>query len=254
MMTRALSRTLFALAVLLAAGTGAAQPAFTPAETLEFECRYLGLSVGRARMLVGAPTEVAGERVWPVMGSARTESLFRLYPLKDRFVTWWNPETGRTLGHEFVAEENGSRRRERVRYDRETGTAVNLREIDGGPPTEASYAVDAQAQDLMAAMLALRNRPLAVGDRVEIPVFTGKKTFTLQAEVEGKAQVEVEAGRFDALVVRLGTEFSGKLAQAKLRVYLSDDARHVPVRLDGEFGFGKFSADLARYQKGISDP
>src|SRR5690554_3900612 len=80
-------------------------PAFRPGEQLEYEIRALGMKAGRARIQVGTWTERDGVRSWPVVVNARTDSLFdSIYSVRDRFITWWDPETGRVLGADFWAE------------------------------------------------------------------------------------------------------------------------------------------------------
>lgn len=250
------SRRIALRAALLLPVLFAASPAFAgafgPAETLTYDCRYLGLTVGKLELIVGAATRMSGRDIWPVMALAKTEPLFVLYPVQDRFVTWWDPERQVTLGSEFLVNEQNKRRRERVRYARDESRAQTIRERPEGRD-EATYDVPGDAQDVLSAILAVRGRRLDVGDRVELPVFTGRKTFTLKIHVEGKEPLEVAAGKFDTKVLQVEAQFSGGLASKRaIRIYVTDDARQIPVRADAEFLFGSLVADLTSYQKGLT--
>jgi hypothetical protein len=249
-------RTATLLALLSAAialpATATSRSAFGPAETLKYDIRYLGLSVGKLSVMVGGSTRMNSRDVWPVMAVARTEPLFAVYPVHDKFVTWWDPAAGTTLGSEFHVNENGRRKRERVRYSRELNKAQTTRDKPDGRE-EVVYDVPAETQDVLAAIFAMRGHKLEVGDRLELPVFTGRKSFTIKVEVMAKETVEVAAGRVAAKVLKVDAPFSGGLSSKRaIRMYVTDDERHVPVRIDAEFIIGSLVADLTGYEKGLS--
>ncbi len=236
-----------------AAASPSSKPAFSPAETLSFECRYLGIPVGKARILVGSPTYLDNQTIWPITGIGKTNALFALYPIRDKFTTWWNPSKHLTTGNDLLAVEKHTRRRERVRFHRNNATATTIHEKEGEKKKEYQHSVPPSAQDLLAAIFMLREQRLAIGDQVEIPIFTGRRLFTLKARADRKEEIEVPAGKFNTVVLRIQVEFSGKLASKRdLNLYLTDDFRHLPVRLDAEFIVGSLVADLASYRKGVS--
>jgi hypothetical protein len=229
------------------------KPAFSPAETLSFECKYLGIPVGKASILVGSPTYLEDQTIWPITGVGKTNALFALYPIKDKFTTWWDPSKHLTIGNDLLAVEKNKRRRERVRFHRNNATATTIHEKKGEKKKEYQHSVPPSAQDLLAAIFMLREQRLAIGDQVEIPIFTGRRLFTLKARVDRKEVMEVPAGKFNTVVLRIRVEFSGKLANKRdLNLYLTDDFRHLPVRMDAEFIVGSLVADLASYREGIS--
>ncbi len=229
-------------------------PVFSPGELLVFRVSYLGVPVGKAASVVGAATEVEGRRVWPIVGTARTDAFYSFWPVKDRFVTWWDPAEGTTVGSEFRADHNRWRRRERIRYDRAALTASFLCEKEYAPRFEETVAVEPGTRDLVAALYTLRLRRLAVGDHEEIPVYTGKQLFPMKVDVLRAEEVEVGAGRFDAVVARVEVQFSGQAAAKRMEIAFSNDARHLPLKLDADFLFGSVAAELHSYEKGISRP
>ncbi len=234
------------------APTPVGQP-FGPAEMLTFKASYLGLTIGKVEIIVGSETPMNGAKVLPVIAVAKTDALFALYPVKNRYVTWWDPASRITVGNELQAEERSERRRERVRFDRTAQSANTLRERPGKTPKDSRYEVPSAAQDILSALLYLRGIPLSVGENYEIPVFTGAKNFMLKAAIDRREQVETPAGTFDALVLKVQVEFSGQLASKRdIFVWVTDDARHVPLRFDASFQFGTLIAELTTYQKGLS--
>jgi len=227
---------------------------FTPGEELVYKITALGMTAGKARISVGASTERDGVDTWPVVVQARTDSIFdSIYPVKDRFVTWWDPSTDRVIGNEFYADERGKRRRTRSKLIHDEGKAevFRLQEWDGSRSTR-SYTIPAGSYDIAGAIMALRGRELVPGTVEEVDVFDGKKVFRLRCIVEGREKVKVGAGTFDAITARVQLGFDGNFkAKRDLKVWFSDDERRVPLRMEAEFVLGNVVADLLTVQRGI---
>jgi hypothetical protein len=205
--------------------------------------------------MVGAATPLGGRSVWPIMGLVKTDPLFVVYPVKDKYVTWWDPATHLSLGSDLIADENGKRRRERVRIDRGAVRARTIREKEGQPREEEENEVLPDAQDILATYFVIREERLALGDKIERPVFTGKRNFMLKAEVDRRESVTVPAGTFDTVVLRVQVQFAAKLASKRdVFVYVTDDARHLPVRIDAELLLGVVAANLTDFQNGMTGP
>lgn len=225
---------------------------FGPAERFLFEVSYLGLPVGTIQASVAAETPLEGVATWPLIATAATHPAFILYPVKDRYVSWFDPRTRLSLGNELIASENRISRRERVRFDREENKAQVRREGGEKPRSEKLHELPLAAQDLLATFYATRAQPLEVGDVIESPIFTGNRTFTMKATVIGRERLTTKAGTFDTKRVHVEVAFAGKLASKReIRIFFTDDERHMPVRIDAEFFLGKIAADLASFETGL---
>lgn len=227
---------------------------FTPGEELVYKVTALGMNAGRALVQVGAGTEVAGTRAWPVVVHARTDSIFdSIFSVRDKFITWWDPATGRVLGAELYAEERGKKHRSRSRLDHEKGKAEVVRHKEwSGERSTRSYDVPSGAYDIAGALFALRGRELAPGSVEEVDVFTGSKVFRLRCIVEGREKVRVGAGTFDAVVARIQLGFDGNFASKRdVRAWFSDDERKLPLRMEAELVLGSLVADLTSEKRGI---
>jgi hypothetical protein len=242
------------LAALPQPARGATVP-FTPGEELVYEVEALGMNAGKARISVGAAADRDGSSAWPIVVWARTDSLFdAVYPVRDRFVSWWEPDSGRALGADLFADEGGKKRRESSRVDHALGKAEVRRE-KGSERSTSSYPVPAGVFDIAGALMALRGEDLAVGQVVQLPVFTGKKVFTLRCTIVGTEKIETDAGSFDTLVARVQLGFDGKFAAKRdLKVWFSADEQKIPVRLEVEFVLGHLVAQLVQYHRGVTHP
>jgi len=231
-----------------------AQP-FTPGEELVYKITALGMTAGKARISVGSTTQRDGVAAWPVVVQAKTDSIFdSIYSVKDRFVTWWDPSTGRVVANEFYADERGKRRRSRSRLDHAGGKAEVLRVTEGtGEQSTRSYEIPSGAYDIAGAIFALRGRPLVPGTVEEVDVFDGKKVFRLRCIVEGREKLQVGAGSYDAIATRVQLGFDGNFQSKRdLKTWFSADDRRIPLRLEAEFVLGSVVADLMSAQKGVT--
>jgi hypothetical protein len=237
----------------VAASPAIANPTFGPGEQTTYLVRYFGLEAGTVEVTTGSPTEVDGTSVWPIVLLARTESVFRLYPVRDKFVTFWMPEDHRTLGSDFFANEGGRKRRLKVELDHPHGQAQVSRWNEGGAPESETFDVRPGSFDMCAVAYAVREKPMKVGDTIVLPVFTGRHAFDLTLHVETAESITVPAGTFPTLRLGIETKFGGKFqTNQEMVAWITDDDRHVLVRVDGSFALGTLNAELVAFHRGMT--
>ncbi len=243
-----------AAVMLMTSSRGYAQPssvgdAFGPGEQSSYRISYLGVTAGSVQVTVGGPLSQWGQAVWPIVATARSNSPVDVYPIRDRFVTYWDDAKQRTVGSDMFIDENRRKRRQRIRLEGSVATVT--RQAEGQGETEEQLDVPAATLDMAAATFALRNKPLAVGEEYRFPVFTGRRCFELAATVEGLATVATPLGDREVVRVKVTTQFSGKLtAKRDLVAYFTTDARHVPVRVEAELVLGSVLGELTVYEPG----
>ncbi len=245
------------LAVSVLVGPGAAlaedaamQSAFGPGEQITYKVAYLGVTAGTAQVTVGAEMKQWGKAVWPIVTVAKTESIAAVYPIKDKFVTYWDPSAQKTIGSDLWADENRRKRRQRIKLSGD-GKAEVIKQRQGEDEVVEHVDVDPNTLDVAAAAMLLRNRPLDVGQEHHLPVFTGKRQFTLVAKVEARETIATPLGEKSVFKVRALTEFSGKLQQSgDLFVYFTADDARVPVKMEAQFLVGSMTAEAVQYQPG----
>ncbi|MHA7632399.1 DUF3108 domain-containing protein [Corallococcus sp. M7] len=254
---RGLSRWGFTAAVVGLMGSTLAHAqeptgsAFGPGEQAQYRVRYLGLTAGTATVTVGAPMTQWGQSVWPIVSTAKSDDLVGVYPIKSRFVSYWDAGTQRVTGSDLHSEENRKRRRQRIQLSADGAGAKVIKQKESDPPRESEHTLPEGTMDVAGATFALRGQELVVGRSYSYPVFTGSKQFTMSATVEGRETVTTPAGARDAWRVRVHTDFGGKLESKRDMVaYLSADAHQVPVRIEADFALGTVVAELTDYKPG----
>ncbi len=246
-------RALVTLAALaLAGGVARAQarraPAFEPGEELRFQASYLKFDAGDLTVKVGREKE-GGRVLWPLEVQAKTSGVVELmYRIQQHFVSEFEPARGRSVGLDLDSQVGGEHRAETVRY---RGTRALIRETKDGRTVATSRPMLAGAQDLLATFYELRDLPLAVGSAFSRPVWSGRKSWRLTGRVAGEERVTTGAGTFATKVVRLRTHFGGKFhSDREVTVWISDDARRLPVQVAADFFVGTMKVSLVGYRPG----
>lgn len=247
--------TLIAMSMVVSGSARAGEadrvPAFGPGEQCTYTVKYLGMSAGTAQVTVGSETLQWGQPVWPIVTVARTDLVF--FPVKDRFVTYWDMASQRSLGSDLFADEGRKKRRQKMRLDHAAGTATIVKQKEGEAENESVMEIEPGSGDIAAAIFSLRNKPLAEGCEFELPVTTGARNFRLKAKVERRQTLSTSLGEREVFKVRVQTGFAGKFQSKRdLFAYITTDESHVPVRIEAEFVLGSLIADLTHYQPGSS--
>lgn len=224
---------------------------FGPGEQTEYEVSYMGITAGRAQLTVGWKMEQFGHEVWPLICVGETSSVGAIFPVKDRFVSYWDPLERRTVGADFFVNENRHRRKERYRYDFDAQQAIVTRQLEGQEPYERRYDIEQGTLDLAAAGFGLRNTKLVVGDVHEMPIFVGNRYYKMQATVVGREKLKTGLGELDVYRVTVNGEFNGKLAtRGLMTLFYTADDKQLPVRAEAEFLLGKVRLDAVKHLPG----
>lgn len=223
----------------------AATPAHAPGETMEFNVDFHGIRTGKARISVG---HLEGA-ILPVFLEARTSGVLAIVELKQQLASYLDVETGLPRSWSIDSVEPGYRRTDTIRVDRPNGKATvrekgrfdNTYEIDVPP----------DAVDFVALVFRLRTLPLEPGTTHAFQVLASRKVQPIEVTVEDRERVKTKAGKFDAVRVRVPTQFSGKFSeQSPTYVWFSDDARRIVVRISTDFAIGRVVAGLTTYRPG----
>lgn len=143
----------------------------------------------------------------------------------------------------LYSEEGSDRRTSTTRFDRAMRRAFFEQKAD--TTVAADFAVPQQTQDGLAAFYALRGRALKAGDRVTIPVADSGVLYTTQVDVGPLETVSVPFGRASAWKLKIGiTDATNQPVWRDIALWISNDARRLPVKMQAELPVGAFVLEL----------
>lgn len=211
-------------------------------EYFQFSIEWSGINAGSALMQVQNWQWVGGRRAWRVV--SKTESndfVSKFYRVRDRAETAIDAESLYTLRFEKHLREGGYRHDSAARFDHEAGKA----HYDNGQ----SYDVPRGVHDVLSSFYYVRTVPLPDGGGLTVPAHDNRKTYDLEVKVIRREKMEVPAGTFQCVVVEPILKSEGIFkSKGRILVWLTDDARRLPVKVTSKVPIGSISVALTDYR------
>lgn len=236
---------MLALFVFAAPASAAEPPPFAPGERLVFELRWEFVPAGRATLSVMPPTEVDGTPARHFVMTARTTAfLDTFYKVRDRIDAYADRDMRRTLRYRKNQREGKTRRDIEVRFDWEKAEA---RYTNFGNPRDPLPLMPGTF-DPLSAFYFVRTLDLEPGKVVERPVTDGKKNVVGRVAVMERETITVKGTRYDTFRLAPDMKDVGgvfeKTKDAAMDVWVTADARRIPVRVRSSVVVGDFIAEL----------
>lgn len=216
--------------------------AYAPGERLAFRLSWSGLVAGHAAMSV-AEEVVDGRPMWLLTSTTRsTKAIDWFYPVRDRVESRIDPDTGIPLRIE-IDQHHGRRTRVRTTvFDQAAHQATTFQ--PGHDPVMEETPPN--VHDILSCLYYLRSFPrLEPGETYVIDVHEGKKNWRLLVHALRREPVGTPAGAFDTVAVRAEVRFKGVFFdRGDVRIWFTDDARHLPVKVQIKIRVGSVLAEL----------
>ncbi len=100
------------------------------------------------------------------------------------------------------------------------------------------------------AFFAVRRMTLAPGDVARVPMFDSRKRYMVEVRVLGRKKLRAPWGeRVNCIVIEPKLKTKGIFSsKGKVKIWLTDDARHIPLKMVARIKFGHIAARLTAYQ------
>ena len=211
----------------------AAGPAWTRTkEELVYRVDFIGITMGYARFRYEGKVSVSGKVMHHLNVRAWTSGLLAyIYPVNETIDYYMDTETLAPLRQEYTKREK--EKDDVVFYDQETGK-ITYRYRESGEIHKRVNAVPS-VYDPVTAAYYFRWRDLGGEERAR-NVYAGRKVWQISARVLGNERLRTERGELDTIVIQPVIRQGGKVQdKGDLRMWLSADDRHIPVRIYAKF-------------------
>ncbi len=158
-----------------------------------------------------------------------------------------------TVQKTTILDEQGKRvRTTESTFDASKGRMFWTSRDPNNPAAEPRQAVaefSGQLQDVLSAIYFIRTQPLEVGKSFEVFIGDGGKVYTIPVKVIEKKRMNTIFGRVP--VFRVNAELFGPQRlidkeKGEFSIFITDDARHVPVGGRVKTDYGTFDIKLKR--------
>ncbi|HEX8190979.1 MAG TPA: DUF3108 domain-containing protein [Pyrinomonadaceae bacterium] len=106
-------------------------------------------------------------------------------------------------------------------------------------------AVTAGTYDFLSALYRLRALPLAQGATYALSVRQGESVYDAEVKVTGRETLKTNVGSSNAVVAEVRVRGNKEADEYRVRLYFTDDERHVPVLISARHRAGEIRVELA---------
>ncbi len=221
--------------------------AYQAGEQLTFTVYYavagIYVNAGTATF-TNALERLNGRPVYHVTAEGKTNPSYDwIYTVRDKYETFI--DTGNMLPQKFIrnVHEGDYKKYENIAFNRTANTAVTNNGV---------YKVPLCVQDVISSMYYARNINFSrykPGDRIPFSLFLDNEVYNMYIRYLGKETIKTRYGKFNAIkfkpLLLKGTIFEGG---EKMTVWVSDDANHIPVRVESPISVGSVKVDMMGYK------
>jgi len=224
----------------------AQEPAFpfSPGERLTFRVKWAFIPAGEAVLQIQAIETLKGVPCYHFVMTARSDPLVDpFYKVRARIDAYADTAMARSIF--YREKKTGKRQKDAVLYfDWEQNVA---RYSNFGVKSEPIPLLPGSF-DPLSVFFAFRLQELKKGLQIKKAVTDGKKCVVGNAQVMGRERIKVAGRTYDTFLVEPDVEDIGgifkKSENAKLQIWVTADARRIPVRVRSKIKIGSIVAEL----------
>jgi hypothetical protein len=218
--------------------------ALTIPERLEFDITWTGIKAGTAVQEI--IRDGGNLKIISTVRSA--EWLTPIFPVEDRIETLLAPGGGTQLGlprnYRMKVREGRHRRDKEITFNHAAGKAVYVDHLKG---ERKELAITPTTVDTYTSFYMVRGMRLEPGRSVHVDILDSKKQWRVEVQVLRREMVKTKWGELQTVLIKPLLKSEGIFdRKGELLVWLTDDARHVPVRMKSKVIVGSVTATLVK--------
>lgn len=251
--TAGLPVMLVAAAIVTGSSVPAAQKErpvpFKVGETLSYDVSWTSfVSAGTATMSVKErrPAGPGRNSYYLVAEGQPSAMLSKLYSLYYKAESMLDTQSLLPSLATIYSDEGGRKRYKTTTFK---GNGAVVYEVKTSTTATTTIKAPTTAQDPLGAIYILRALPLKAGmtTSIPIPIVDSGKSYTMRVRVGGIENVKSGLGTLQALKLTMTiTDAAGKAEGSGFSVWLSDDARKLPLKISAGLTVGSVHLTLAR--------
>jgi hypothetical protein len=220
--------------------------AFQPGESITYRVYYklAGVYIGAGEAVFTVNLESLNNiPVYHVIGDGKTFSFYdNFFKVRDKYESFIDTANLQPLKFIRSVNEGSFKKYENVSFNKTTHTAIT---------TAGVFKTPDCVQDVLSTMFYARNidfNKYKPGDKIPFSMFLDNQVYSIYIRYMGKETIKTRYGKFHAFKIKplliKGTIFDGG---EKMDVWVSDDANHIPVRVESPISVGSVVVDMMDY-------
>jgi len=216
--------------------------AFDIGEKLVFIIRYGLVVAGTATMEIPTIRILNNRECFHILTLTKSNKFFStFFKVEDKVESFMDKNGLFSWRHEKHLREGKYRADQFVDLDHVQRLAITNK--------KDSLRIPPCVQDILTSFYYVRTLPMEIGSSLFIDNYADRKLYPLEVKIHGKERIKVKAGTFDCLIVEPLLRSDAIFKQrGRLKIWMTDDARKIPVQMKSEIMIGAITAELERME------
>lgn len=235
------------LLIIQAPFVQAQELAFQSGEKISYAVFYnvIGIYVNAGHATFSASRKnFQNNDVYHLVGEGVTNSRYDwIFKVRDRYESYFDHEQMQPVKFVRKVEEGDYRKYEEVVFDQRNKVATTTKGV-----VKLPHAV----QDVVSALYFTRNLDFSrfkEGDKINFSMFLDNEVHNMYIRYQGREKIKTRYGTYRAIKLKAlllkGDTFKGG---EDMTIWVTDDANHIPVRVESPLTVGSVKVDLMQYQ------
>ena len=200
------------------------------------------ISAAHVELFIAARATFFGRDAIQLRGHVETTGMISaaLYALNNDYISYVDPATGLPFRTQEIVRE----------ATQKSDTASDQNQPASLSPVSEKLVTSevAGAYDLLSALYRLRALPLSDGSSYFFTARADSQEYQAELRVKGHQTIRTSVGSFNAIVSEVRVANNSAANAYHLRIYFSDDERHLPLVVTAKHSSGEIRAELAGSQ------
>lgn len=224
------------------------RPAFEPGEKLSYRLGWQFIKVGHATLEVLPDEQFDGRTVRSFEMKAKTGKVVSsVFKVDDTLCSLAEYDMSRSLGYAKIQREGKTKRDISVEFDWENLKALYTETLGG---SSRVTPILENTLDPLSAFYFVRMQTFDVGSVLKGPMTDGKRCKEVEIKVVARERIKVNGKKYDTLRLEPSLKEVGgvfeKSKNATMVIWVTDDHRHIPVKMKSKVAVGSFVAELEK--------
>jgi len=218
---------------------------FAPGERLTYALTYLGMRAGTAVMEIHDTPPVEDHQALKLVTTAKSSAaVSKFYPVDNHVESLVDAQTITPYHMVFHRREGKKKNDFDVTFHHGEGTVLSVKDGDAGE----TLPIPPGTHDLISCLYYIRSLPsVRPGSSVVLNLHHDKKNYRVEVRAEGIERIQGLLGEVEAVRLLVIMPFQGLfLNEGNIRVWLTNDARRIPVLMKAKIVIGSVVARLIR--------
>lgn len=217
-------------------------------EVLTYSAKVKHFPAGTQTLKITESTTLNGKNVYHLQAKSQTNRFFSwIHEFKDSRESYVTKSDFYPIRFVQNIKDGDYKANVRVDFDPDSGKVRYSKNNKVEELTDAPVGI----QDELSMLYLIRVKELKVGNTYTFPVLIGKRIYNnLKVEVFKKERVKTVIGKLDTIVLRAfpATKRKGKTPLHGYIIWLTNDNRRIPVKIEAKTKIGKLICVLEKVE------